>query len=137
MQQDRPQFNWMLKSLTTIFSAASQILSKRASDTPFIPVKLCTTNATSIDKATQALNSNYEIWRHYFHLLCLHHQSIAGIDPGILKLLDITSIYSMSCHCQNNCNNLCSWTGKTAVVPINIPLWWISAIHSETIIFSL
>lgn len=35
-----------------------------------------------------------------FHLLCMHHQAIAGVDPCILKLLHVSSIDSMRSHCR-------------------------------------
>lgn len=83
-------------ALTTIFSAASHIFSTLASDNPLIPVKFWKMQKSCKQKlqSSNSLNSGSS------HFLCVHHQTVAGIDSCILKLLHISSINSVRNHCR-------------------------------------
>lgn len=36
----------------------------------------------------------------YIYLLGMHHQTITGMDPSILQFLHISSVYTLSDHCD-------------------------------------
>lgn len=36
------------------------------------------------------------------YLLGMHHQTITGMDPSILQLLHIPSVYTLSDHCHKD-----------------------------------